>query len=85
MPRRERDEAEVMGVVIGTCDGWDMVDTLNVVFYDYKSNPEFCRWLPDGDVNFDFNKGTIDYFDDNGVLIRTFNMVEVLKGAADAV
>ena len=85
MPKRNRDEAEIMGMVIGTCDGWDIVDTLNVVFYDYQPSREFSRWLPAGDVNFDFNKGAIDYFSEDGTLIRTFNMVEVLKGVSDAV
>lgn len=79
MAKKQRDEAEIMGVSLGTCDGWDMVDTLNVVFYDYQPNENLSRWLPAGDVNFDFSLGRIEYFDDDGGLIRSLNMVEVLK------
>jgi hypothetical protein len=78
----KRIDWTVLGRKIGTATGWDQADTFVMMLYDFEPLP--CFDLPSGGVNIDFERGTIETYDDNGNVTRGCDLVNALFGSAPA-
>lgn len=68
----------VCGRLLGTFDGWDQVSDSGIVFYNFKPTDK-CS-LPFGDLCVDFDKGLIEYFNEFGKLIASFDLIDAIAG-----
>lgn len=70
-------EVKVLGKVIGQADGWDESDRPgSVMFHGFiSSTPK----LFSGDIEIDFSEGTIIRFGEDGEIIGTVQLLELLK------
>lgn len=78
MSKDKRTDWTVLGRKIGTATGWDEPDTFVMVIYDFE--PADGIDLPSGDVNFNFETGTAETYDDDGEVTMSMDLVEVLAG-----
>jgi hypothetical protein len=71
------DALKVLGRTIGTHNGWDG-DMDAMVFYDFKPCDVLADDLPAGDLNVDFQAGDFSYYDDDGNVTKTLDMLPIL-------
>ena len=72
----ERLDWEVMGRLVGTATGWDQQDTWVMMLYDFV--PVEGIPFPTGDVTFDFERGTVTLYNDDGVATDVVDFVEAV-------
>ena len=71
-----RFNVEVMGVVIGTADGWDEMDILCLQFYNFESA---VKAIPSADsISIAFDKGKLDTYGEEGFM-GTYDLLPILK------
>jgi hypothetical protein len=64
-------EVIVLGVQIGFASGWDEIDGLGLVFYDFVAfEPDF-EWANSKDLHVSFDDGVFAYYDDNGKVVES--------------
>lgn len=78
MAKEKRTDWTVLGRKVGTSTGWDQVDTFVMMLYDFE--PVSGIDLPDGCVNFDFENGTAESFDDDGKPTKSVDLVAAITG-----
>ena len=71
-----RFNVEVMGVVIGTADGWDEMDIPCIQFYNFESA---VKAIPSVDSIFiAFDKGKLETYGEEGIM-NTYDLLPILK------
>lgn len=78
MSEEERMEWSVLGRKIGHASGWDQADTFVMILYDFVPLPGIK--LPQGDINFDFENGFAESYDENGIVVEAVDLVGALGG-----
>jgi len=73
----ERSEYVVLGRVVGSGTGWDKSDTYGMSIYDFEPAPDVN--LPAAEfMNFDFEGGIVETFDDDGTVTLRADLVKVM-------
>lgn len=68
----------VLGRDIGTGSGWDQIDMVQIVIYDFI--PSFGVDLPRGDLSVEYDNGYFKMYDDDvGEVTWSADMVERLR------
>ena len=69
-------DLKLVGITIGTHDGWDQSGDTSFTFYNFKSS---IVNLEDADyLDFNWETGVLKSYDDNGNIIWSCNLLEVL-------
>lgn len=76
----DKMECEILGHVIGHATDWYMVDTMEIGFNNFEAAAGYN--LPNGDPTFNFTKGTITYYRDDGTVNIEFDLINTLKHAS---
>lgn len=53
---------KILGIEIGTFEGWDQVDETTYHHYSFVPNSQFEKVLPAGDLSFDWVEGNFSSF-----------------------
>ena len=70
------NKLRLLGVVIGTHDGWDQSGDTSFTFYDFKSE---ISNLKDAEfLDFNWGTGILTSFDSEGTIIWSCDMLSVL-------
>lgn len=78
MSEDERVEVDILGKTIGTCTGWDEIDTLILVFYDFVPDEVHKDSLIEGDITVYYDKGLIRYYyDDEGGITKEIAILDL--------
>lgn len=75
---RTRTDWPILGRNVGTATGWDQQDTFVITIYEFEPNSKYPKLLK-GDVTVDFEKGTMELYDDNGDITNSVDLVGVLN------
>jgi hypothetical protein len=85
----EQRPCEIMGKVIGTETGWDVLDTYAILVCDFQPNALGAKFVPDfvgpRDLAINFEDGAVSVHDGEGnqILLRTdwsvFNRAEEVE------
>jgi hypothetical protein len=79
----KRTPFTVLGRVIGTALGWDQVDTFAMQLTEFQ--PMRGVALPAADfINFDFESGKAEIYNDAGEVTAAFDLVTVLANVPPA-
>jgi hypothetical protein len=78
MEKKEVIEWTILGRKVGSASGWDIVDTFVMMLYDFV--PVHGIDLPRGDINFDFENGVAESFNDDGQPVRSVDLVTAISG-----
>lgn len=73
----ERFDVTVLGEVIGTASGWDGMDYLEVLFYNFEPSNKISG-LDGGDVCVNYNNGKFEYYNDEGLVEYSVSIVSVI-------
>lgn len=73
----DRIDLIVLGRKIGTCDGWDSVDELAHVYYDFI--PIIGLSIPDGDLRVLYSDGKFETYADEGDVIFAADIIDTIK------
>lgn len=79
----ERMPVEVMGLTLGTADGWDDHGDFMLQYYDFQPDITIFGLEP-GDLVFSFTKGVIERYDDAGEVAMRVDMLDTLARAREA-
>lgn len=71
-------DLKVMGVIVGTCGAWDIMDVLTVFVYDFVPNENYLHWAAP-EFQLDFEAGTLETFDDEGNVLESKNLLSMLE------
>lgn len=82
MADSKRYEEIVLGRKIGTCTGWDMIDSFVVGFIDFT--PAKGVNIPGGDICVDYEKGLWLIYNEDGEVRQMGDLIEALKNAPRA-
>lgn len=64
----------LMGVVLGTADGWDGGGDTSYMLYDFKS-----ELLDNGDcIGVDWEQGILEYYNDEGEVYHKVELLDIL-------
>lgn len=74
-----RNTLKVLGRIIGTFDGWDGDGVECMVFCAFKPCDVLAEELPEGDLTVNFHEGTFTYYEDDGAVYKTFDMLPILN------
>jgi hypothetical protein len=75
----KRIDFTVLGRKVGRATGWDQADTFAMQLYNFE--PAVGVNLPKAEfMNFNFETGTAETFDEEGVVTFTADLVTVLAG-----
>lgn len=79
MSDNKRIDFTVLGRKVGSATGWDQADTFCMSLYDFE--PAAGVNLPEAEfMNFNFETGTAETFDEDGDVTFTADLVTVLAG-----
>lgn len=71
-------ELSIFNRKVGTCTGWDDIDHLHLVFYDFKPYEGFD--MPQADLSVDYENGFFMNFNDDGDIIVQKDFLTVMNG-----
>jgi hypothetical protein len=75
-------EWKILGRIIGTATGWDQGDTFAMNLYNFI--PADGIALPPGEPFIDFETGKVEYFDSEGNITQSFDIVKILASVERA-
>lgn len=73
----DRFDVVVCGRLIGTADGWDGVDELTHVYYEFR--PTEGLNIPDCDLGVVYGGGKFEAYDDDGEVVFTADIIDTIK------
>lgn len=73
----DRSPFTVLGRDIGTGTGWDVIEFIQIVIYDFE--PGAGVHLPKGDLSVEYDNGCFHIYDDKGMISWSSDMVTTLK------
>jgi len=73
----DRVEFTVLGRLLGTGTGWDDIGTNRMLLYDFESAKEYA--LPNGNLIIDFEDGSFEYYDEDGDILASFDILDIMK------
>lgn len=73
---RTREKTIILGREIGTNNGWGRGDALAFAFHEFE--PAENIDLPPGGLWVNFESGKLEYYDDNGEVAQSFDIIDVL-------
>jgi hypothetical protein len=63
-------ETKILGKIIGTSSGWELMDTIDILFIELTRNDLGRRFVPDfidgNDLAVNFGTGVVAVYDDGG-------------------
>ena len=66
----------LLGRKVGKASGWDEGGDFGIMLYDFEPNEGVQ--LPSGDVHFDFEKGTVEKYDEDGNVVEWVDLIVAL-------
>lgn len=72
-------KAIVCGRNIGTCSGVDVPNDFCLVIYNFKPGKRID--FPAGDLNVDYNDGIIEAVGDKNKVIKSADLIDIIKDA----
>lgn len=74
----KREPVTILGKFVGTATGWDQVDDLAIVLYEFEPYEGFE--VPTDNLTVDFVAGTVKNYDDEGNETFNTDMITVMNG-----
>lgn len=72
-----RFDVQVLGVTIGTADGWDEMDIPNMQFYNFESA---VSSIPSADcIVILYDTGKLETYDNDDQVTKTYDLLPILK------
>lgn len=73
----KRMDWTICGRKIGTATGWDQHDTFIIGLSDFVAGPGYKG--PSGMITFNFERGYIETYDDNGELVDQADLITAIQ------
>ncbi len=78
-----RNPLKILGVEIGTYDGWDEVDTAVLSYYNIELDNPDADFGNGFDCVVDFGEGTITEYNDDGTIRHSKDLINFLRKWTD--
>lgn len=79
----DRIEVEVLGIELGTAEGWDDHGDFMLQFYDFI--PHEGVPIQPGDICFAFNKGVAEYYHpETGAVVGSLNLIDLMLAVRES-
>lgn len=72
-------ELKILGTIVGTFDAWYDDEPCCIIFDGVKLNDAFKDKIDPGTFQINYDEGLIKYYNDNGDVIKTIKLLEIIK------
>lgn len=80
MTSSNRTPLTILGIEVGTHNGWDEHGSFALIVYDFQPSSLWKNKIPAGDLVIDYDKGVLHLHDDiEGRVTTSMKILEVLK------